>query len=112
MFSILQALFTAEAFFFFMQKEHLWVGRSKCATPGGGRQAIKGAAHSNICVAGWVGRSKAVTPAGGRWAILVRHQHQPCLTYFHCGKSYGRLRYKTYDENIRHQHHGGRNSTT
>ena len=47
-----------------MQKEHLWVGRSKGATPAGGRRAIKGAAHSNIRVAGWVGRSKAVTPAG------------------------------------------------
>ena len=53
-----------------MQKEHLWVGRSKGATPAGGRRAIKGAAHSNIRVAGWVGRSKAVTPAGGRRAIL------------------------------------------
>ena len=53
-----------------MQKEHLWVGRSKGATPVGRRRAIKGAAHSNIRVAGWVGRSKAVTPAGGRWAIL------------------------------------------
>ena len=53
-----------------MQKKHLWVGRSKGATPVGGRQAIKGAAHSNIRVAGWVGRSKAVTPAGGRRAIL------------------------------------------
>ena len=53
-----------------MQKEHLWVGRSKGATPAGGRRAIKGAAYSNICVAGWVGRSKAVTPAGGRQAIL------------------------------------------
>ena len=37
----------------------LWVERAK-----------KGAAHSNIHVAGWVGRSKAVTPAGGRRAIL------------------------------------------
>ena len=53
-----------------MQKEHLWVGRSKGATPAGGRRAIKGAAHSNIRVAGWVGRSKGVTPAGGRRAIL------------------------------------------
>ena len=53
-----------------MQKEHLWVGRSKGATPAGGRRAIKGAAHSNIRVAGWVGRSKVVTPAGGRRAIL------------------------------------------
>ena len=53
-----------------MQKKHLWVGRSKGATPAGRRQAIKGAAHSNIHVAGWVGRSKAVTPAGGRQAIL------------------------------------------
>ena len=53
-----------------MQKEHLWVGRSKGATPAGGRWAIKGAAHSNIRVAGWVGRSKAVTPVGGRRAIL------------------------------------------
>ena len=53
-----------------MQKEHLWVGRSKGATPVGGRRAIKGAAHSNICVTGWVGRSKAVTPAGRRRAIL------------------------------------------
>ena len=52
-----------------MQKEHSWVGRSKGATPAGGRQAIKGMAHSNIRVAGWVGRSKAVTPAGGRRAI-------------------------------------------
>ena len=53
-----------------MQKEHLWVGRSKGATPVGGRRAIKGVAHSNIRVAGWVGRSKAVTPAGRRQAIL------------------------------------------
>ena len=53
-----------------MQKKHLWVGRSKGATPVGGRRAIKGAAHSNIRVAGWVGRSKAVTPVGGRRAIL------------------------------------------
>ena len=68
-----------------MQKEHLWVGRSKGATPTGGRRAIKGAAHSNIRVACWVGRSKAVTPAGRWWAILARHQHQPCLTYFHFG---------------------------
>ena len=52
-----------------MQKEHLWVGRSKGATPVGRRRAIKGTAHSNISVAGWVGRSKAVTPAGGRPAI-------------------------------------------
>ena len=52
-----------------MQKEHLWVGRSKGATPAGGRRAIKGAAYSNIRVAGWVGRSKAVTPAGRRRAI-------------------------------------------
>ena len=59
-----------------MQKEHLWVGRSKGATPVGGRQAIKSAAHSNIRVAGWVGRSKAVTPVGGRWAILdVTHSN-------------------------------------
>ena len=28
---------------------------------------------------GWVGVK------GGWWAILVRHQHQPCLTYFHFG---------------------------
>ena len=46
------------------------MGRSKGATPAGGRQAIEGAAHINIRVAGWVGRSKAVTPAGGRWPIL------------------------------------------
>ena len=52
-----------------MQKEHLWVGRSKGATPAGGRRAIKGVAHSNIRVACWVGRSKAVTPAGGWWAF-------------------------------------------
>ena len=58
-----------------MQKEHLWVGRSKGATPAGGRRAIKGAAHSNIRVAGWVGRSKAVTPAGGRRAILDLATH-------------------------------------
>ena len=45
-------------------------------------------------------------------AILARHQHQPCLTYSHFHKYYGRLRYKTYDENLRHQHHGGRNSAT
>ena len=68
-----------------MQKEYLWVGRSKGATPAGRRRAIKGAAHSNIRVAGWVGRSKAVTPAGGRRAILARHQHQPCPTYFQFG---------------------------
>ena len=53
-----------------MQKKHLWVGKSKGATPAGGRRAIKGAAHINIRVAGWVGRSKVVTPAGGRRAIL------------------------------------------
>ena len=53
-----------------MQKEHLWVGRSKGATPADGRRAIKGGAHSNIHVTGWVGRSKTVTPAGGRRAIL------------------------------------------
>ena len=53
-----------------MQKKHLWVGRSKWATPAGGRRAIKGTAHINIRVAGWVGRSKAVTPAGRRRAIL------------------------------------------
>ena len=52
-----------------MQKEHLWVGSSKGATPVGGRRAIKGAAHSNIRVTGWVGRSKAFTPVGGRRAI-------------------------------------------
>ena len=45
------------------------MGRSKGATPAGGRWAIKGAAHSNIRVAGWVGRSKAVTPVGRRRAI-------------------------------------------
>ena len=59
-----------------MQKKHLWVGRSKGATPAGGRRAIKGAAHSNIHVAGWVGRSKVVTPAGRRRAILyVTHSN-------------------------------------
>ena len=35
-----------------MQKEHLWVGRSKGATPAGGRRAILYATHSNISVAG------------------------------------------------------------
>ena len=33
-----------------MQKEHLWVGRSKGATPAGGRRAIKGTTHSNSSV--------------------------------------------------------------
>ena len=99
--------------FFILCKKNIfgWAG-VKGATPVGGRRAIIGAAHSNIRVACWVGRSKVVTPAGGWWAILVRHHHQPSSTYFHFGKSYGRLRYKTYDENLRHQHHGGRNSTT
>ena len=60
----------SRGFLILCKKKHLWVGRSKGATPAGGRRAIKGAAHSNIRVAGWVGRSKAVTPAGGRRAIL------------------------------------------
>ena len=63
-----------------MQKEHLWVGRSKGATPTGGRRAIKGTAHSNIHVAGWVGRSKAVTPAGGRRAIKGTAHSNICVT--------------------------------
>ena len=69
-----------------MQKEHLWVGRSKGATPAGGRRAIKGAAPTSA----------------------VPH----VFPFWPTSKCYGRLRYKTYDENLRHQHHGGRNSTT
>ena len=60
----------SRGFLILCKKKHLWVGRSKGATPAGGRRAIKGTAHSNIRVAGWVGRSNAVTPAGGRQAIL------------------------------------------
>ena len=99
--------------FFILCKKNIfgWAGVKGLLLRAEGGQ-LKDVAHSNICVTCWVGRSKAVTPVGGWWAILVRHQHQPCLTYFHFGKSYGRLRYKTYDENLRHQHHGGRNSTT
>ena len=54
-----------------MQKEHLWVGRSKrgysCGRKAGNLKVWRTA---NIRVAGWVGRSKAVTPVGGRRAIL------------------------------------------
>ena len=35
-----------------MQRKHLWVGRSKGATPTGGRRAILYSTHSNISVAG------------------------------------------------------------